>query len=114
MADSSFLTIHITFFFGLAPIKRAPVHTVPIRCKPIHSEPIQTEAISDQNPDPFYNILEELPETDDYDDTTECRCKEVWRIYNNTTYLYTIITVDCKHDQTPSVQCLHIISKNAV
>lgn len=60
-----------------APIKRAPVHHVPIRCKPIHSEPIQTEAISDQNPDPFYNILEELPETDDYDDTTECRCKEV-------------------------------------
>ena len=53
-----FLTIHIIFFFGLAPIQRAPVHTVPIHCKPIHSEPIQTEAISDQSPDPFDNILE--------------------------------------------------------
>ena len=58
MADLSIFNHSYYFFFGLAPIQRAPVHTVPIHCKPIHSEPIQTEAISDQSPDPFYNILE--------------------------------------------------------
>lgn len=67
---------------SVAPIQPEPVHTEPIHCKPIHSlsihgKPNQTEAIVTENPGPFYNTLEELSDTDDYDDTTECHCTEL-------------------------------------